>query len=118
MSSPTEKKRRLRQTMTLAEVLLWQQLRGRKFHDLKFRRQHGIGPYFADFYCASLSLVIEVDGTHHYTPQVIEYDNARTRFLLARNITVIRIPNREVEKNMAGVLELLEQFVRNLLPAR
>ncbi|MEJ1968138.1 MAG: DUF559 domain-containing protein [Rhizomicrobium sp.] len=54
--------RALRRKMTLPEILLWQQLRGRKLRGLSFRRQHPVGPYILDFFCASAALAIEVDG--------------------------------------------------------
>jgi len=58
-------KRRLRSNMTGPETRQWSRLRARQLQGLKFRRQHGIGPYIADFYCPEQSLVIEVDGDSH-----------------------------------------------------
>ena len=58
-------KRRLRSNMTGPETRQWSRLRARQLQGLKFRRQHGIGPYIADFYCPEQFLVIEVDGDSH-----------------------------------------------------
>ena len=58
----TFRARELRKDMTPAEKMLWARLRNRQLSDLKFRRQHPIGPFVADFYCARHSLVVEIDG--------------------------------------------------------
>ena len=72
-------KRQLRSGMTGAERRLWLRLRAKQFLALKFRRQHGIGPYIVDFYCPEKSLVIEVDGdTHAFENQVMK-DRQRER---------------------------------------
>lgn len=73
--------RRLRREETTAEAVLWETLRGRKFLNLKFRRQHPVNTYIADFYCHQLKLVIEVDGGYHAdTDQKIK-DEERTKAL-------------------------------------
>jgi very-short-patch-repair endonuclease len=63
-----EKRRRLRKEMPLAEVILWSQLRAKQLLGMKFRRQHGVGPYVLDLYCPEARLAIEVDGETHVTP--------------------------------------------------
>ncbi|TLY25727.1 MAG: DUF559 domain-containing protein, partial [Nitrospirae bacterium] len=72
-------KRRLRSEMTHAEMRLWARIRAKQFQGLKFRRQHGIGPYIVDFYCPEKSLVIEVDGDTHAEPSQIFKDERRDR---------------------------------------
>ena len=64
-SENLSKRRRLRSEMTRAENCLWLRLRARQFYSLRFRRQHGIGPYIVDFYCPERAVVIEVDGDVH-----------------------------------------------------
>jgi len=70
-----------------------------------FRRQHPVGPYVLDFYCASLGLAIELDGDTHANRS--ERDARRTRYLSARGIRVIRFCNRDVWNNMDGVKETI-----------
>ncbi|MEJ0106852.1 MAG: endonuclease domain-containing protein [Bacteroidota bacterium] len=73
-----EYSRELRQVSTEAEKLLWAELRNRKLNGLKFRRQHPIDKYIADFYCHEKKIVIEVDGVVHDKKENKEYDQART----------------------------------------
>lgn len=99
-----EHARSLKKTMTLAENLLWQNLRNRKVSNCKFRRQHPIARYIVDFYCHEARLVIEVDGGIHFTPENIQYDQFRTEELEGLGLKVIRFSNEEVLENMSGVL--------------
>lgn len=102
----------LRRSQTKAERLLWSELRNRKFEGVKFRRQHPIGKYIADFYCNELKLVIEVDGAVHNSQDQREYDKSRTQELNEKGIVVIRFTNSEVENNLQNVLYRLKEFVR------
>jgi len=104
-----EAARQLRRTQTPAEAALWQALRGRRFHGLKFRRQHPIGPYVADFYCPSLRLVIEVDGDVHHERR--DYDTARTEHLSQYHYRVVRFRNEEVLNDLDGVLRRLTALI-------
>ena len=106
-----ERARDLRRRLTLPEVLLWGQLRGRRLGGARFRRQHPIGPYILDFYCEAARLAVEVDGEGHDHPDQIRHDARRTEWLALRGIEVWRIPAREVFENMDGVLEGLKQRV-------
>jgi very-short-patch-repair endonuclease len=81
--------------MTLPEVLLWQRLRARP-EGLKFRRQHPVGRFVADFYCASARLVIEVDGRIHDDAQVAEHDSVRTATIELAGHRVVRIAAQDV----------------------
>ena len=76
---------------------------------LKFRQQHGFGPYVMDFYCAELKWCIEVDGEIHDVDIQKEKDNDRTYFLEQHGITVTRIRNESIEKDVRKVIELLKQ---------
>ncbi len=95
-----------RQQPTPAENLLWQKvLRDRQFHGYKFLRQKPIGPYIADFYCAELKLVIEIDGDSHACQG--DYDAARTAFLEQYGVRVLRYANRDILNHLPGVYEHL-----------
>ena len=86
----------MRHTATDAEHLMWQILRGKRFINLKFRRQHVIQPYIVDFYCHEIGLVIELDGSQHGTDDGKEYDAERTKFLETLGLTVVRYWNHDV----------------------
>ena len=109
--------RRLRGNMTADEKLLWNALRNRKFHGLKFLRQHPIiyqnennqPLYFiADFYCAEKKLVVEVDGRIHDFQK--EYDHNRDEILRNKNLRVLRIKNDEC-LDIDRVLKKVEQYI-------
>jgi very-short-patch-repair endonuclease len=93
--------RRLRRTMSLPEVLLWQVLRQRP-DDFKFRRQHASGPYDLDFFCSDARLCIEVDGEAHNRGDRPARDAARDAWLAAAGIKTLRIPASEILKNLEG----------------
>ncbi len=107
-----QRRRSLRRSSTPAEVRLWGYLRQKRFCDLKFWRQYGVGPYIVDFYCPQLRLAIELDGDSHFLPGAQEYDAARQRFIESFNITVIRFLNTDIYENIDGVLQALEETVR------
>ncbi|MEQ6334171.1 DUF559 domain-containing protein [Sphingobium sp. MK2] len=90
--------RKLRRDLSLPEVLLWQRLRGQAT-GLKFRRQHPIGSYIADFYCSSLKLVIEVDGEVHNRADRPARDLHRDRFMEENGYQVLRIAASEILKD-------------------
>ncbi|SPP64912.1 endonuclease domain-containing protein [Nitrospira lenta] len=102
-------KRRLRSDMTGPEKQLWLQLRSRQLQGLKFRRQHGIGPYIVDFYCPERSLVLEIDGDSHAGTEQILKDQERDSYLNSLGLQVIRYLNGDVTNNLAGVLEDLQK---------
>src|SRR4030095_15394986 len=104
-------KREFRIKATPAENKLWFHLRGKRFEKLKFRRQHGIGPYIVDYYCPESNLVIEIDGDVHANPNQIKRDRLRAEYLRGRGLQVIRYTNEEVLKNLEGVLEDLRNWV-------
>ncbi len=104
-ASHLDLKRRLRSNMTGPEAQLWSRLRARQLQGLKFRRQHGIGPYIVDFYCPEQSLVIEVDGDSHADANQILKDRQREKYLQSLGLRVIRYINDDILKNLDGVLE-------------
>ena len=93
-------KRRLRSGMTGPEKRLWSRLRARQVQGIKFRRQHGIGPYIVDFYCPERSLVIEIDGDSHADAEQIQKDRRRDRYLQSIGLRVVRHRNDDIMKNL------------------
>jgi very-short-patch-repair endonuclease len=89
--------RKLRLTPTDAEIRLWSRLRGKQLAGFRFRRQHPLGPYVVDFFCAEAKLIVEVDGGQH-----ADDGEARTRWLEARGYRVIRFWNNDVLANTEG----------------
>jgi very-short-patch-repair endonuclease len=105
--------RQLRAQATDVERKLWAQLRAKRFAGFKFRRQHPIGPYFADFCCAREHLVIELDGDQHAEPEAEQNDAARSAFLNQQGYRVIRSGNHEVNTNLATVLDAIYAALAN-----
>jgi very-short-patch-repair endonuclease len=100
----------LREKMTTPEEVLWQHLRNRKFHGLKFRRQHPIRiGYVVDFYCEKLKLAIEIDGEIHENAENKDYDEHRSRILNEMGIKVLRFRNNSVLKNLDKVLTTISE---------
>ncbi len=98
----------LRKNQTPQEILLWSRLR-REQLGFKFRRQHSIGGYIADFYCPIKKLVIEIDGLQHLVNQ--EYDENRSKYLEGLSIKVIRFTNVEINTNLDGVVnKIISEF--------
>lgn len=96
--------RLLRKSMSDAESLLWESLRRQQF-GVKFRKQHPVGKYIADFACLNPAVVIELDGGQHAEEKNISKDQERTKFLESKGFTVLRFWNDEVLKNTEAVLE-------------
>ena len=95
--------------MTDAEQLLWGHLRNREMGSLKFRRQHRIGNYIADFACVEEKLIIEVDGGQH--AKNLDQDAARTAYLHSKGWTVVRFWNNEVLQKTESVLEAIYNMI-------
>lgn len=90
--------RQLRQEATPAEQTVWRRVRNRRLLGLKFRRQHVIDGFIADFYCPSLRLVLEVDGPALGGLARRRLDNARTGLFIAKGLRVARLRNEEVSE--------------------
>ena len=103
----------LRKNATKEENTLWYQYLRR--YPVQFRRQCPFGRYIVDFYCAKALLVIELDGSQHYEDINTEKDAERTAFLKGYGLTVIRIPNNEVNRNFRGVCAYIDAAVRQSL---
>lgn len=108
-----ERRQKLRNNMTEPEKKLWEILRNKQM-GVKFRRQHGIGYYIADFYCPELKMVIEVDGKSHFSEEGKAYDKIRDDFMLSLDIITIRLKNDDVMKNIEGVY----QYIKNQIELR
>ena len=100
----------LRREMTREERHLWYDLL--KQLPLTINRQKVIGPYIADFYCAKAKLVIELDGSQHYTEQGEAYDAERSRVLEAYGLRVLRFSNRDIDCNFQAVCEEIHRVVQ------
>ena len=105
--------RDLRKNMTKEERHLWYDFL--KTYPVRFSRQKVLGNYIADFYSAKARLVIELDGSQHYEGGNIEKDAERTAFLESYDLTVIRIPNNEVNRSFRGVCAYIDAAVKQSL---
>ncbi|GGZ09412.1 endonuclease domain-containing protein [Novosphingobium colocasiae] len=111
----TQRARQLRNAATPAERMLWRYL-ARGQMGAKFSRQMPVGPYFADFLCRELGLVIELDGfSHNARP---EYDLARDRWMAEQGLRVLRFPNAAVLREMEMVLAAVSAEISVLRGAR
>ena len=106
--------RRLRREQTDAESQLWARLRDRQLYNAKFRRQHAIGPFIADFCCVERGLVIELDGGQHATQA--QADQRRSAYLERSGYRVLRFWDNEVLMNMEAVLERIFQVLNDSHP--
>ena len=97
----------MRSNMTPAETKMWRILRGKRFQDLKFKRQVLIGNYIVDFLCENKKIIIEIDGGQHNEELNIQSDKNRTRYLENNGYKVLRFWNDEVMKNINGVMEVI-----------
>jgi very-short-patch-repair endonuclease len=100
----------LRKNMPFCERLFWSEIRNQKL-GYKFRRQHQIGKYYADFACVEKRVVVELDGEQHARPKDLNYDSIRTDFIKANGWTIIRIPNADVRGYLDEIIGLLKMVL-------
>jgi very-short-patch-repair endonuclease len=117
-----DRARKLRKQMSPPEVRLWQCLRRRQLEGLKFRRQHPMGPWILDFFCAERSLAVEVDGWIHERADNPARDARRDAWLADRGVRVFRVSGDGVMRHTEGVLGAIlaaakEQPSRTAYPA-
>jgi very-short-patch-repair endonuclease len=105
----------LRKEETEAEKILWEKLNKNQLLGLQFRRQHPINMFIADFYCAKLKLVIEVDGCIHEIPEYQDHDIGRSEILNDFGITVIRFTNEQIMNEIDYTLEQIEITAKQIL---
>lgn len=101
--------RKLRGDMTDAERKLWQYFRAARFDGVKFRRQHPVPPYIADFCCVSARLIIELDGAQHCE----KVDAARTRYLESQGWYILRFWDNDVLVETEAVLDAIWNAISN-----
>lgn len=107
----TNRARALRRSQSPPEGVLWSYLKDRQLGGLKFRRQHSIGPFVVDFYCADARLVVELDRGYHDGRR--EQDAARDRELESRGLHVVRVTASELAKNPDAVLGTILRLARD-----
>ncbi len=110
---PRDRARRLRVESTALERKLWAHLRAKRFAAFKFRRQHPIGPYCADFCCVARRLIIEVDGSQHGDEQEQRKNALRTAYLRERGYRVLRFWNEQVNAELEDVLLAIYEALKN-----
>ena len=103
--------RKLRKDMTLAEILLWKELKGKKVLGYDFHRQKPIDEYVVDFYCPRLKLILEIDGDSHDGKE--ESDKIRQEKLESLGLTVLRFWDLDVKANVDGIVGQLKEWIES-----
>ena len=104
----------MRHVPTPSENRLWQRLRNRKLNGLKFRRQHVIGRFIVDFYCAKARLVVELDGpVHEYTA---EQDAIRQDFLEEQGLGVLQFTNAQIGESLDEAVRKITEMLKQTSP--
>ena len=96
----------LRHSMTVEERHLWYDFL--RNYPVRFRRQRPISGFIADFYCEEANLVIELDGSQHYTEEGKAYDAERTAILEGLGLKVLRFSNSDIDRNFRSVCEYID----------
>ena len=109
--------RSLRADQTHAEAKLWSRLRNRQILDLKFRRQHPIEGYFADFACVEIGLVVEIDGGQHNEPGALRYDARRSAAMASAGFQTLRFWSNDVLAQTDAVMQAILNVAETLTPA-
>ena len=107
------KRQKLRKSLTPAEAFLWTHLKSKQLLNRRFTKQHSIGNYIVDFYCASEKLIIELDGEVHNNTSAEAYDNKRTDYLKSLGYHVIRFENKMVFDDLTSVLHEVTSNFKN-----
>jgi len=113
-STLKQRRRELRRNQSDAERALWAKVRNKQFFAMKFFRQYSVGPYVLDFCCPTLRLAVELDGGQYNQSDNRQYDVARSDYLKAQGIDVIRFWNNEVLLDMQSVLSELTRKITSL----
>ncbi len=103
--------RELRRASPEAEQAIWQRLRNRQLNGAKFRRQHPVGPFFADFACVEAGLIVELDGGQHFEPNAVVADERRTEALGRLGFTVLRFNNREALAETGALMQTIANWL-------
>jgi len=103
----------LRKEMTPQERHLWYDFL--RDYPVKIYKQKVIDNFIVDFYCHQAKLVIELDGSQHYTPEGLAYDKERTSILNSYSLEVIRFSNYEVDNNFEEVCKMTDNTIKHAL---
>ena len=103
----------LRKNMTVTETILWKELRNKDLFKARFKSQHPIGIFVADFYCHKYRLVIEVDGEIHQDEKVSVYDDGRAHDIEKHGIIIIRFKNEEILENIELVISRIQKEIES-----
>ncbi|MEO9004504.1 MAG: endonuclease domain-containing protein [Ginsengibacter sp.] len=114
-SSPIifENAKRLRNQPTPSEIVFWNLLK-QHFSNYRFKRQHPVSQYIADFYCHKLKLVIEIDGGIHLSEEAKNNDKLRDEFMRSLSLKIVRFSNEEVCKNSEMVIAKLRDLIERI----
>lgn len=100
----------LRNNATKQERHLWYDFLSK--YEIRFQRQKAIDNFIADFYCHKARLVIEIDGSQHYTDEEIEKDTFRTEVLKGYDLKIMRFTNQQISSSFKGVCEYIDLVVK------
>ncbi|WP_231433737.1 MULTISPECIES: endonuclease domain-containing protein [unclassified Chryseobacterium] len=114
-SSSFLKAQSLRKNETKEEKILWDKLRNNQLRGYKFRRQHPISLYIADFYCHQLKLIIEIDGEYHNLAEQKEKDQERTQILESNGLELIRFTNQKIHENLDEVISEINTKIDEII---
>lgn len=103
----------LRNNSTKQENHLWYDFLSK--YEIRFQRQKAIDNFIADFYCHKAKLIIEIDGSQHYTDEGVKHDAFRTETLVGYDLQIIRFTNRQIDTNFKGVCDYIDFVVKAVL---
>ncbi len=106
----------LRKNATPQENHLWYDFL--RTYPVRFQRQKTIGQFIADFYCEKAKLVIEIDGSQHFTPEGVTHDAARTAAIETCGVNVLRFTNRDIDSEFKAVCMKIDSAVHERLDQR
>ncbi len=109
-----QRSRQLRENMTDAERHLWAKIRMKQLKGYQFYRQKPIGDYIVDFFCPRAKLVIEVDGSQHFSDEMTEYDRIRDEHMSSLGLRVLRFTNTEALTNIEGIIESILENMQGI----
>ena len=109
--------KRLRRRMNFPEKRLWTQLRANRLDGVHFRRQHPIGPYILDFFCARIRLAVEVDGEIHNDDDRKSRDAVREAWLARQGVVTLHLPASQVVEDIEAALSAIRRAMRTIRPA-
>ena len=106
----------LRKNMTFSEILLWQELQGKKIRGYDFDRQRPIDEYIVDFYCKELQLALEIDGDSHGSIIALKKDKIRQTRLESLGVNFMRFDNRDIKSDLSRVIAKIDDWIEQNEP--